>query len=137
MRVLHTEFWNLSPLDFLFLYFLFFSKKFAGISLSKKHKIFRRWSGENEVILVFYILTVFGPVGRKLVTKPNRAKFHRLWFCSNLISRWAITWEYLPTNLSSFGAANFFWDGMGDGISQSQSKLSQILSAPIWPKFNI
>jgi hypothetical protein len=29
-------------------------------------------------------------------------------FGLNLISRWAITWEYLPTNLSLFGAANFF-----------------------------
>jgi hypothetical protein len=54
-----------------------------------------------------------------LVTKPNRAKFLWLRFGSYLISRWDITWEYSPTNLSSFGEANFmfFWVGMAGGIS--------------------
>ncbi len=68
--------------------------------------------------LSFFTSCLF--LAENLVTKPSWAKFHRLRFGSNLISRWTITWEYLPTNLSSFGAANFFIFFLVDGISQTE-----------------
>jgi hypothetical protein len=78
--------------------------------------------------LSFLISCLF--LAENFVTKPSWAKFHRLRFGSNLISRWAITWEYLPTNLSSFGAANFLNIFLADSISQTEifldSDLAQI-----------
>jgi hypothetical protein len=66
------------------------------------------------------------------MTKPNRAKFHRLRFSSNLISRWAITWEYFPTNLSSFGADIYIFFFFGRSLRSSL--LLRIFECGFWNK---